>query len=154
MSQYKYDQRSDVLLRLDEHTGRWEAVENAPGAIAPVEEEHPLQAAVDPTRIAVAHNAAPVVPGIIAGQYQDRANAYVTAVKPLSFVMGALSVLVAVAAFNVPLLSVTALLYFGTVFAGVWLAGWLATILINAEGALFVHVVLSWVYLFLKGGRK
>ena len=58
-----------------------------------------------------------------------------------------MGVIVAVAGFSVPLLSVTALGWFGSLYALTWLIAYVAHVFISAEGAAWLHVVKGWAWL-------
>ena len=83
----------------------------------------------------------------VTGGFVDRAKGFSLVTSILGATLGGLGVIVAVAAWGVPLLSVAALAWFGGLFAGTWLVAYLAHVLISAEGAAWWHVVQGWRWL-------
>lgn len=79
--------------------------------------------------------------------YVDRAVGFTVATMPLAAIAGLVTMLIGIAAFGVPALSVAALLLALAGFAAVWLAAYIAHVLISPDGALFAHTVMMWSYL-------
>ena len=83
----------------------------------------------------------------VTGDYVSRAKGFALVTNTLGATLGGLGVIVAVAGFSVPLLSVTALGWFGSLYALTWLIAYVAHVFISAEGAAWLHVVKGWAWL-------
>ena len=81
---------------------------------------------------------------ILKTTYSDRAKGYRIAVQPLSAVMGALSVIVAIVGVGVPIFSLTILAWFGTAYALTWLAGYIIHQFVSPDGATIIHALLGY----------
>jgi hypothetical protein len=84
----------------------------------------------------------------------DRAKGFSLATAPLAGVAGFIVLLIGISAFGVPLLSVGALLLALGGFALTWLIAYGLHTFVSADGALFLHVILAWRYLFLEGKER
>lgn len=78
------------------------------------------------------------------GSYTDRALGFALVVTVLGVALGSLGVVIAVAAWGVPWLSVPALAWFGSLFAATWLVAYVVHVLISPEGAAWIHVLRGW----------
>lgn len=90
---------------------------------------------------------APITPPMPHSGHVDRAKGFSIATAPLAAATGFVVLLIGIAAFGIPLLSVAALLLALGGFSLVWLVAYVAHVLISADGALFVHVLMGWGYL-------
>lgn len=94
------------------------------------------------------------------GSHQDRARAFNLVVGRLALAMGGMAALVAVVGFGVPLfvaidvgpivlpmVSLVVIAWFGTMYAGVWLAAYIIYAFISAEGIAWLHTRQGWRYL-------
>jgi hypothetical protein len=79
--------------------------------------------------------------------YEDRAKGFSLATGPLAAATGFVVLLIGIAAFGVPVLSVAALLLALGGFTMAWLAAYVIHTLISPDGATFAHVVMAWGYL-------
>lgn len=79
--------------------------------------------------------------------YHDRARGFGLATAPLAGVVGIVAALIGISAFSVPILSVGALLLVLAGFAATWLVAYVGHLFISPDGALFLHVLLTWRYL-------
>lgn len=113
---------------------------------------------ITPARIEVLPPAAMPEPGggasglsraqsLVTGSHIDRAKSFVVVTNGLGLVLGGLGVIVAVAAWGVPLLSVPALAWFGSLYAATWLIAYVLHVFVSAEGAAWVHVLRAWGWL-------
>ena len=69
-------------------------------------------------------------------------------------VVSLVTVLVAILGFQVPLVSLAALLCALAGFALVWLVALIAYQMISVEGALFYHVAMTWRLLFIESRER
>ena len=83
----------------------------------------------------------------VTGNYTDRAKGFVAVTNGLGMTLGGLGVIVAVAAWGVPLLSVAALAWFGSLYAATWFVAYVFHVLVSAEGAAWIHVLRAWGWL-------
>ena len=83
----------------------------------------------------------------VTGSYTDRAKGFALVVNSLGVTLGGLGVIVAVAGWGVPLLSVAALAWFGSLYAATWLIAYVVHVFVSAEGAAWVHVLRGWAWL-------
>jgi hypothetical protein len=95
--------------------------------------------------------AAPISAPMPLSGHVDRAKGFSLATAPLAGVAGFIVLLIGISAFGVPLLSVGALLLALAGFAVTWLIAYGLHTFVSADGALFLHVILAWRYLFLEG---
>jgi hypothetical protein len=79
--------------------------------------------------------------------HTDRSRGFVLVTAPLAAATGFVVLLIAIAAFGVPVLSVAALLVALAGFTVAWLTAYALHVFVSAEGSLFVHVLLMWAYL-------
>lgn len=77
----------------------------------------------------------------------DRATGFSIATMPLAAATGFVVLLIGIAAFGVPVLSVVALLLALGGFALTWLIAYIAHVFVSADGALVLHVIFGWRYL-------
>ena len=89
----------------------------------------------------------PAAQSVVKGSYQDRAQAFSHVVGRLALTMGALSVIVGMVGFGVPVFSLAVLAWFGTVYAGVWLVAYVIYAFVSAEGVAWLHTQRGWRYL-------
>lgn len=73
----------------------------------------------------------------------DRAKGFQIAIVPLAMTLGLLIVFVSLA-FENELFSLVSLLLFWCTFALCWLIGWIATLLLSAEGVAFYEAHRKW----------
>ena len=97
---------------------------------------------------------APISAPMPYASHKDRAVGFSLATAPLAAVVGFVVLLIGISAFSVPLLSVGALLLALGGFALTWLIAFALHIFVSADGALFLHVILAWRYLFLEGKER
>ena len=83
----------------------------------------------------------------VTGSYIDRAKGFVAVTNGLGVTLGGLGVIVAVAAWGVPVLSVAALAWFGSLYAATWFVAYVFHVLVSAEGAAWIHVLRAWGWL-------
>lgn len=83
----------------------------------------------------------------VTGSYTDRAKGFSLVTNALGLTLGGLGVIVAVAGWGVPLLSVAALAWFGSLYAATWFCAYVAHVLVSAEGAAWLHVARGWRWL-------
>lgn len=79
--------------------------------------------------------------------YSDRARGFQLATLPVSIAFGIGALIVAIAAYAVPVLSVAALAIFWVSFLGWWLLGWTVHHIISPDGIALIHALLGWRYL-------
>ena len=77
----------------------------------------------------------------------DRSRGFVLATAPLAAATGFVVLLIAIAAFGVPVLSVMALLVALGGFTVAWLIAYAHHVWVSPDGALLAHVLLAWTYL-------
>jgi hypothetical protein len=97
---------------------------------------------------------APISAPMPHASHKDRAVGFSLATAPLASVAGFIVLLIGISAFGVPLLSVGALLLALGGFALTWLIAYGLHTFVSADGALFLHVILAWRYLFLEGKER
>ena len=97
---------------------------------------------------------APISQPMPGSSYHDRSLGFTLATAPLAGVVSLVAVLVAILGFQVPIMSLAALLCGLAGFALVWLAAYVAHTLISPDGALFTHTVLMWRLLFIEGRER
>lgn len=117
---------------------------HAPNFVAPYREPPPQVVEVENWRELPS---APITPPMPHSNYTDRARGFSLATAPLAAATGFVVLLIGIAAFGVPLLSVAALLLALGGFSLVWLVAYVAHVFVSADGALFVHVLMGWGYL-------
>jgi hypothetical protein len=66
---------------------------------------------------------------------------------PLAGATGVVVLLIGIAAFGIPILSVAALLLALAGFAVTWLLAYIVHVFVSTDGALVLHVVMGWRYL-------
>jgi len=98
--------------------------------------------------------AAPISAPMPHSSHLDRARAFSLATAPLAGVAGLVAALVGVLGFQVPIVSLAALLLALAGFAGVWLCAFIAHTFVSADGALFLHTIFLWRLLFLEGRER
>lgn len=74
----------------------------------------------------------------------DRAKGYVITLIPLAVTLAILAVIVRIALFDQPFLAMGTLVIFWLSFAACWLAGWIVTLLLSAEGIAFYEARMKW----------
>jgi hypothetical protein len=79
--------------------------------------------------------------------YRDRSHGFVLATMPLAAATGFVVLLIGIAGFGVPVLSVAALLLALAGFTVAWLCAYIVHTMVSSEGALFIHVIHMWAYL-------
>jgi hypothetical protein len=84
----------------------------------------------------------------------DRAKGFSIATGPLAGVVGIVAAIVGVIGWQVPIASLGALLLALAGFAMTWLIAYGLHTFVSADGALFLHVILAWRYLFLEGKER
>lgn len=90
---------------------------------------------------------APIAAPMPYASYTDRASGFTLATMPLAVATGFVVLLIGIAAFGVPLLSVAALLLALAGFSLVWLAAYIAHVFVSTDGALVLHTLSGWAYL-------
>jgi hypothetical protein len=90
---------------------------------------------------------APITPPMPHSGHIDRATGFSIATMPLAAATGFVVLLIGIAAFGVPVLSVVALLLALGGFALTWLIAYIAHVFVSPEGALVIHVLSGWAYL-------
>jgi hypothetical protein len=91
--------------------------------------------------------AAPVTPPMPYSSHIDRASGFTLATMPLAGATGVVVLLIGIAAFGIPILSVAALLLALAGFAVTWLLAYIVHVFVSTDGALVLHVVMGWRYL-------
>ena len=81
---------------------------------------------------------------VLKTSYTDKAKGYTLVTLPLSLAGAGLAVLIVTVGFGVPVFSLAALLVAWTVFAGAWLAGWLAVVFVSGDGAALFTSWRAW----------
>jgi hypothetical protein len=97
---------------------------------------------------------ASVVEARIQGSHVDRANAWLRYSLPLSISMGVLTTIVAIALYDVPLLSWSAMITFGLTFViayGVLMFRYWQT---SPEGVALLHTKLLWGFLYREQAHR
>jgi hypothetical protein len=84
----------------------------------------------------------------------DRAKGFSIATAPLAGVAGIVAAIVGVIGWQVPIASLVTLLLALGGFALTWLIAYGLHTFVSADGALFLHVILAWRYLFLEGKER
>jgi hypothetical protein len=79
--------------------------------------------------------------------FTDRAKGFGIVVGPLAAATGLVVVLIGISAFGVPVLSVAALLLALAGFSLVWLIAYIAHVFVSPDGALVIHVLMTWGHL-------
>jgi hypothetical protein len=79
--------------------------------------------------------------------YHDRALGFTLATAPLAGVAALVAALVGILGFQVPIMSLAALLLALGGFALVWLCAYALHVWVSPDGALLAHVLLGWAYL-------
>jgi uncharacterized membrane protein HdeD (DUF308 family) len=79
--------------------------------------------------------------------HRDRALGFTLATAPLAAVASLVAALVAILGFQVPIVSLAALLIALGGFALVWGVAFVAHTFVSPDGALLAHVLLMWAYL-------
>lgn len=77
----------------------------------------------------------------------DRAKGFQVATVPVAVAAGAGALIVAVAGWSVPALSLVGLLIFWAAFLAWWVLGWLIHNIVSPDGIALVHTLLGWSYL-------
>lgn len=90
---------------------------------------------------------APISQPMPHSSHRDRAHGFVVVTAPLAAATGFVVLLIAIAAFGVPVLSVAALLVALGGFTAAWLIAYALHVFVSADGALFAHTLLAWAYL-------
>lgn len=86
--------------------------------------------------------------------YSDRAKGFQLATLPVSVGFGVGALIVAIAGYGVPVLSITALAVFWLAFLAWWLVGWAIHHLISPDGAALIHALLGWRYLYREQAER
>jgi len=76
--------------------------------------------------------------------YKDRAEGFQIAIKPLSTIMGLLSVIVAIMGVGVPVFSLAVIAWFGTAFCITWAFGWAFNQIVSPDGATLLSALLGY----------
>jgi len=76
--------------------------------------------------------------------YKDRAEGFQIAIKPLSTIMGFLSVIVAVMGIGVPFFDLAIIAWFGTAFCITWAFGWAFNQFVSPDGATLLSALLGY----------
>jgi hypothetical protein len=97
---------------------------------------------------------APISAPMPYASHKDRAVGFTVATGPLASVVGLVVLLIGISAFGVPLLSVGALLLALAGFAVTWLIAFALHVFVSADGALLIHTILAWRYLFIEGKER
>lgn len=79
--------------------------------------------------------------------YTDRARGFQVATVPVALCFGIGGLMVAVAGYSVPILSVTALVTFWLGFLAWWLIGWAIHHIVSPDGAALLSALLGYRYL-------
>lgn len=97
---------------------------------------------------------APITAPMPHSSHTDRSRGFVLVTAPLAAATGFVVLLVAIAAFGVPVLSVAALLLALAGFTVAWLAAYALHVWVSPDGALFLHVILMWRLLFIESRER
>jgi hypothetical protein len=79
--------------------------------------------------------------------YEDRARGFQLATLPVAIAFGVGALVVAVAGWSVPVLSVTALVVFWVAFLVWWVAGWAIHHIASPDGVALLSAILGYRYL-------
>ena len=79
--------------------------------------------------------------------YTDRAVGFQLATLPISVAFGVGALIVAIAGYAVPVVSVAALAVFWLAFLAWWLLGWAIHHIVSPDGVSLIHALLGWRYL-------
>lgn len=90
---------------------------------------------------------APITQPMPHSSHLDRSRGFVLATMPLAAATGLVVLLIAIAAFGVPVVSVLALLVALAGFTAAWLLAYALHVWVSPDGALLAHVLLAWAYL-------
>ena len=90
---------------------------------------------------------APITEPMPLSSHRDRALGFTLATAPLAGVASLVAALVAILGFQVPIVSLAALLVALGGFAVVWLIAYAHHVWVSPDGALLAHVLLAWAYL-------
>ena len=110
-----------------------------------------------PPRVEIVHSElppAPITPPMPNSSYWDRSRGFVLATAPLAGATGFVVLLIAIAAFGVPVVSALALLIALAGFTVAWLISYALHVFISADGSLFIHVLMLWRLLFLEARER
>jgi hypothetical protein len=97
---------------------------------------------------------APITAPMPLSSHRDRAHGFVLVTAPLAAATGFVVLLVAIAAFGIPVLSVAALLLALAGFTAAWLVAYSLHVWVSADGALFFHVAMTWRLLFIEARER
>jgi hypothetical protein len=86
--------------------------------------------------------------------YHDRALGFTLATAPLAGVAALVAALVGILGFQVPIMSLAALLLALGGFALVWLCAYALHVWVSPDGALLAHTLLMWRLLFLEARER
>ena len=103
-----------------------------------------------PPRVEIVHSElppAPITQPMPHSSHRDRALGFTLATAPLAGVASLVAALVAILGFQVPIVSLAALLVALGGFAVVWLIAYAHHVWVSPDGALLAHVILAWSYL-------
>jgi hypothetical protein len=101
----------------------------------------------DPSFVGTGLPPAPISEPYPLSSFRDRSHGFVLATAPLAAATGFVVLLIGILAFNVPVLSVAALLLALAGFTVAWTIAYLAHTLISTEGALLVYTLSVFAYL-------
>lgn len=86
--------------------------------------------------------------------YTDRARGFSLATAPLAGVAGLVAGLIGIIGWKIPIASLVTLLLALGGFTVVWLAAYLAHVMVSPDGALTIHVVMTWRLLFMEARER
>lgn len=79
--------------------------------------------------------------------YLDRSAGFQLATLPISIAFGVGALIVAIAGYSVPVVSIGALAIFWLAFLAWWLLGWAIHHIVSPDGVTLIHALLGWRYL-------
>lgn len=86
--------------------------------------------------------------------YTDRARGFQLATLPISLAFGVGALIVGIAGWSVPVLSVAALTIFWLAFLAWWLLGWLVHHAVSPDGVALIHALLGWRLLYREQAER
>lgn len=86
--------------------------------------------------------------------YLDRSKGFQLATLPVSLAFGIGALIVAIAGYSVPVLSVSALAVFWLAFLAWWLLGWAIHHIVSPDGVALIHALLGWRLLYREQAER
>ena len=86
--------------------------------------------------------------------YSDRARGFQLATLPVSLAFGVGALIVAVAGWSIPVVSIGALTIFWCAFLAWWLLGWAIHHIVSPDGVALIHALLGWRLLYREQAER